>query len=165
MAAHRGDAATWWAVLGVALVFVQAILALGERGLQTVRAGLDTGGWIALVLLTAAFVYGEGIRALQRRWVPSVISRAGQLRGESSPLLRILAPLYAMALVGASPRALVRAWAGVAGITAAVLIVRALPDPWRGIIDLAVAAALCWGLGAILVGGSRILMRRDSGEG
>lgn len=159
MAASRGDAATVWAVAGVALIFIQAILSLGERGLQTVRAGLSTGEWIALVLLTVLFVWGEGIRALARRWVPFVMRRAASLRNETRLMPQLLAPLHAMALTHAPSRTLVRAWLGVAGIVAAVLIVRALPDPWRGLIDLAVAAALTCGLVAIAVQGARLFTR------
>ncbi len=43
-----------------------------------------------------------------------------------------------------------RAWLGVALIVLAVLVVRGMPTPWRGIVDAAVAAALSSGLCAIL---------------
>jgi hypothetical protein len=62
-----------------------------------------------------------------------------------------------MLLVGAPRPTLARAWLGVAGIVLAVLLVRALPDPWRGIIDLAVAAALAWGLLVLVRGAPRVL--------
>ena len=145
-----------WALVGVVLIFLDAVMQLGQRGIATVRAGLAPGEWIALALLTAAFVYGEGMRGLQRRWVPAVLRRVGQLGGERSPVYLLLAPLYAMLLIGAPPRTLRRAWTGVLAIVAAVLIVRSLPDPWRGMIDFAVAAALSWGLGAIVLGAVRL---------
>ena len=114
------------------------------------RGGLDPVEWVAFLLLAAAFVYGEGVRALGRRWVPAVVARAREL-GPQSPLWqRVLAPLYAMSLVGASRVVLARAWVGVALIVLAVLVVRALPDPWRGIVDGAVALALSWGLVVIV---------------
>lgn len=141
---------TAWALTGVALLFGYAVVRLGVRGVQTIMAGLEMGEWVALIVLTALFVWGEGIRALQRRYMPFVIERARRLPRERPGLHYVLAPLYAMALVGARPGLVVKAWAGTAAIAGAVVLVAALPPPWRGIVDFAVAAALTWGLGALL---------------
>ena len=54
-----------------------------------------------------------------------------------------------MSLIGASRAQVLRSWTMVAAILLAVLVVRTFPEPWRGIIDLSVAAALAWGLAAI----------------
>jgi hypothetical protein len=148
---RAGTAAVLWGLLGVGLLFLSAVLSLGARGSALIRSGLQPVEWLLLAAITAAFVYGEGVRALQRRYVPFLLRRLRQLRGERAPALhRVLAPLYAMALIAAPPRALVRAWAGLLAIVAAVLVVRALPEPWRGLIDTGVAAALAWGLVALL---------------
>jgi hypothetical protein len=144
-----------WALFGVALLFAVAIARLGARGLATVGAGLEPSAWLALLALTATFVYTEGIRALQRRWGPHMLRRTASLRTEPRLWVRLLAPLYALSLVAAPRRELARAWAGLFAITAAVLVVRALPEPWRGITDLAVALALTWGSVAIAVAAAR----------
>ena len=49
-----------------------------------------------MVLLTVTFVYGEGFRVLDRRWVPDMVERALRLRREGGVLLRLLAPLCAL---------------------------------------------------------------------
>jgi hypothetical protein len=139
-----------WAVLGVSSLFAFAAYRLADRGIAVIRDGLDGGEWIALVGLTVVFVYGEGFLALDRKWVPGLMRRARALGDQPSPLLRLLAPLYGLRLIGARPAVLLPSWLGTAAIVGAVLVVRALPDPWRGIIDFAVAAALAWGLVAIL---------------
>lgn len=159
-----GFAAVCWALLGVALTFAVSVARLTERGIATLRGGLDPAEWMGLAVLTALFVYGEGIRGLQRRWVPAVLRRVAELRAEPRAWLRLLAPLHAMMLVGAPRGTLWRAWAGVAAIGAAVLIVRSLPEPWRGITDFAVACALAWGLMAILAGAPRLLARREAAD-
>jgi len=142
----------------VLLLFVQAVGRLGMRGVDAMRAGLTAFQWLALAVLSAAFVYGEGVRALQRRWIPHLVDRLDRLPSE--PLAqRLLAPLYAMSLTGAPARTLLFAWSGVAGIVAAVLIVSRFPDPWRGIVDFAVAAALAWATVALLVLALRRLLR------
>lgn len=142
--------ASWWAVLGVAALFAGAVYRLGARGLETLQGGLGALEWAAAVVLTAVFVYGEGLVALDRRWIPKLFERARRLRGEDRILPRLLAPLYGLSLLGANPREVARGWGGALAIVGAVLVVRTLPDPWRGIVDLSVAAALAWGLSAIL---------------
>jgi hypothetical protein len=144
-----GAAAAAWALSGIAVLFLFAAVRLGSSGLATVRAGLGIGEWAALIVLTVLFVYGEGRRALQQRWVPRVIMRASDLRRQQGVLYRLLAPLYGLSLIGASPRNVLRAWCLSAAILVAVLVVRTFPEPWRGITDLAVASALVWGLAAM----------------
>ncbi|GMV05019.1 MAG: hypothetical protein AMXMBFR53_12990 [Gemmatimonadota bacterium] len=146
-----GLAAAAWAVGGVCLLFSMAVFRLGRRGLETLRGGLEPREWGALVLLTLLFVVGEGWGALQRKWVPRLVRRVSTLREGGSPIHRALAPLYGMSLIGAPRADLLRAWGGTAAIVAAVLLVRGFPEPWRGIVDLAVASALVWAVGAIAV--------------
>lgn len=156
-------AAVYWAVSGVLLVLLNATLQLGARAVAVLRTGLTPLQWLAFAALAALFLYGEGVRALQRRWVPHVLTRAAELAFERRLWVRLLAPAYAFSLVAAPRRSLLRAWAGVAAIITAVLIVRAFPEPWRGITDGAVALALAWGMGAILVQAPPVL-RGDGGE-
>ena len=157
---RRTTAITLWAVLGVAGILGRAVYALGGRGLATVREGLGPIQLALLLVLTAAFVYVEGVGALQARWVPKVVRRIDELRRGARRRDVLLAPLYAMGLVGGSTRTAVRSWAGVAAIVAAVLVVRSFPEPWRGIVDLAVAAALAWGTVALLIQALRAFRRR-----
>ncbi|MDX1648010.1 MAG: hypothetical protein R3304_12760 [Longimicrobiales bacterium] len=144
-----GAVVSGWAILGVAAIFAWAVYRLGGRGIGAIQEGLDWIEWTSLVLLTAGFVYGEGVRALDRKWVPSMVDRARRLR-EQSVILRILAPLYGLSLVGTDGRQILKGWLGTAAIVLAVLVIRTFPPPWRGIVDFAVAAALAWGLLAIL---------------
>lgn len=139
-----------WAVIGVSALFATATYRLGGRGVAVIRDGLGGWEWMALAGLTLAFVYGEGFLALDRKWVPGLMRRARELKDERSLLLRLLAPLYGLSLIGAPPSKLWPSWLGTLAIVCAVLVLRFLPDPWRGIIDFAVAAALAWGLVAIL---------------
>ena len=150
-----GTASAAWALTGVSLLFLFAVFRLGKRGLATLEAGLTPVEWTVLVFLAAAFVWGEGRGALQLRWVPRLVLRASALRGEGRLLHRVLAPLYGMSLVGAPAMSMVKAWGGTLAIITAVILVRSFPEPWSGIIDLAVASALIWGLGAIVVEGRR----------
>lgn len=146
----RELAAPAWAVFGVSALFASASYRLGERGVAVIRDGLGSWEWMTLAGLTLVFVYGEGFLALDRKWVPGLMRRARELRDERSLVLRLLAPLYGLSLIGAPPAKLAASWLGTLAIIGAILLIRGLPDPWRGIVDFAVAAALAWGLVAIL---------------
>lgn len=141
-----------WAYAGVVLLFANAVIRLGARGVAAMRSGLEPVEWTALIALTVVFVYGEGVRALQRRWVPHVFARIRKLRALPVVRYHVLGPLYAMSLVGAPRRTMLLAWTGVIGIVGAVIVVSRFADPWRGITDFAVSAALAWALGALLLG-------------
>lgn len=140
-----------WALIGLCIVFVNAIVRLGARALDTLAGGLTSGQWAFLVVLTLMFVYTEGIRGIQGRFAPRVAERLHELLRRRRLLWDVLAPLYLLSLVGAPPRTLVRAWAGVTAIVIAVMIVRMFAEPWRGITDFAVVTALGWGLVATIV--------------
>lgn len=148
---RRDFLAPAWALIGVGALFTSAVTRLGSRGVATVSEGLSAGQWVVLVLLTFVMVYGEGILALQRKWVPRFLGRSRAVRHESFGL-KILAPFYGLSLVGGSLKQLLRGWLSTTAIVAAVVIVRSFPEPWRGIVDFAVAAALAWGLITIVIG-------------
>lgn len=145
-----GMVAPAWAIVGVSTLFAWAVYRLGGRGIAVIREGLGGAEWLALIALTFALVYVEGIRALDRRWVPALMDRVRDLRRERSLTVRLLAPLYGLSLIGLPRARLVRGWLGTSAIVLAIVLVRLLPEPWRGIVDFAVAAALAWGLAAIL---------------
>jgi hypothetical protein len=139
-----------WAFAGVAATFAEAIYRLGIRALSTVASGLTAPEWCVFAVAVIAFAFFEGHRALARRFAPRVVARSFALRSPEVALaFKLLAPLYVLTLIGAERRELVRAWVAVLLIAAAVLAVRALPHPWRGIVDGAVAVALSWGLVAM----------------
>ena len=136
----------------IALSLLEAVIRLGHRAAVTISHGLDLHGWSAFVLLTAVMAYAEGYRALHLRFVPHVITRADEAGRAGGFVAFVLAPLYAMSLVGAPIATKLRAWAGVTGIVTAMHVVRALPFPWRGIVDGAVAVALAFGLASLAAG-------------
>jgi hypothetical protein len=138
----------------VAITLGEASLRLGARALATLHSGLNLQEYALFFLSVAAFGYGEGYRALHGRFVPHVIERAILLARSDKRGVRgyAIAALYVLCLVHAERRALVKAWISVALIVCAVVIVKALPEPYRGIIDAGVAVALAIGLGSLVSG-------------
>ncbi len=147
----RRIAVASWAVGFVALTLFEPVVRLGVRGLRTIEAGLSPTEWVALAIVVPTLWWAEGYRALQRRFVPHLVARAFEAAERLRGIAVLGAPLSALSLAWADRRAMARAWAGVAAITIAVLVVRRLPEHARGIVDLGVAVALGWGLAALVV--------------
>lgn len=110
------------------------------------------GGW------TAFNLYAEGYRAFQKRFSPRVVVRAAHLGANPTLLHVCLAPFYCMALFHATRRNRIIAWSTVLMVIGFILVLRHVPQPWRGIIDAGVVVALAWGATAILVFHIRALL-------
>ena len=57
--------------------------------------------------------------------------------------------MFCMGLIHATRRRLVSSWILAVAVLLIIIAVRALPPPWRGIVDLGVVVALAWGVGAL----------------
>lgn len=147
-----------WAVGGVLLLLVQALLRLTPIALE---AMFDIGLSPLETTLCAAWVvlnlYLEGYRGFQRRFVPRVVARAHYLATRLDPPTILLAPLFAMAYFHATKSARRAAFIVTGLVLLAITAVRGLPQPWRGIIDAGVVAGLGWGTLALLIAAARCL--------
>jgi hypothetical protein len=140
-----------WGVLGVLGLLGQASFRLGGRALEALESDLSGPQLATLVAWTVFNLYAEGYRAFQKRFSPRVVVRAFHLARFPQPLHVTLAPFYCMALLHAAKRERIVAWSTVVMIMGFILLLRHIPQPWRGIVDAGVVAALLWGAGAILV--------------
>ena len=107
--------------------------------------------WIAFTLIVLFMAYMEGYRAFQRAFSPRVAARARYLGDHPDLLHALLAPLFCMAYFHALKRRQIASLLVTAGIIVLVILVRLLPQPWRGIIDGGVVVGLAWGLLSLLV--------------
>src|SRR5690606_2841474 len=99
--------------------------------------------------------YAEGYRGFQMRFSPRVVARALHLARNPRPLHVVLAPLFCMSFFHATPRGRGAAWGVTLGVLAAILLIRYLPQPWRGIIDAGVVVGLAWGAWSLVVSAIR----------
>ncbi len=139
-----------WGVFGVLLLLTQAIVRLGSLALEAwhqpwtpIQAAVALG-WVVFN------AYGEGYRAFQKRFSPRVVARALYLAEHPKAAYVALAPLFCMAFFHASRRAQIIAWSTTTMVVTLIVIMRRIPQPWRGIVDLGVVVALIWGAGAIV---------------
>lgn len=147
-----------WGVVGVAATFVKAIVKLAPVAAEALcDEALGAGHWAFCVLWGAFCVYAEGYRAFQKHFCPRVVARAQCLARRPPALHAALAPAFCMALFHAPRRRLVGSWGVLFGVVALVVVVRALPQPWRGLVDAGVLVALAWGVLCLGYFGARAL--------
>ena len=135
-----------WGVFGVVAILVDAIVRVLPLALAPLAGGeLGFAGGLAYLLSVLALGYCEGYRGFARSFSPRVVARALATR-QAGGWLALAAPLVAMGLMHATRRRLIASWCLVAMIVAFILMLRVLPQPWRGAVDAGVVVGLSWGV-------------------
>ena len=141
-----GIAAALWGAVGVGALLVYAI----ARLLGFVAAGLEhSWQWphVAVAVGNGVFMaWSEGYRGFQLRFSPRSAARTKWLLHHPSVLRAALAPLFVMAYFAAPRRRRIGVYALTVGIVAAIVLIQALPQPWRAALDIGVVVGLGWGL-------------------
>lgn len=150
-----------WAILGVTLLLSQAMFRLSQIAWEALSSATMTGTQLAICAAwTVCNIYLEGYRGFHKRFVPRVVARAHYLALNPRQPAVIFAPLFAMAFFHSNRRAKAAAWGVSFAVIIAIVYVRTLPQPWRGIIDCGVVAGLLFGTFSLLGGA----LRRVRGE-
>jgi len=139
-----------WGVGGVVALLLQALVRLGPIAAEALGARLTLLQVAFAVVWVAFMAHAEGYRGFHLRFSPRVVARAHHLARHPRPLWVVFAPLFCMSLFGASRRGVWVARCVLAGVFALVLVVRALPQPWRGLVDAGVVVGLGIGLASLL---------------
>lgn len=153
MAMHRTirTAGALWGVIGVALLLASAIYRLTPVAVEALTSGLQWYHWVFLLLVLLFMAYAEGFQAFQHGFSPRVAARARYLRTDSNMLHALFAPLFCMAYFHTARRRRITSLSVTAGIIILIILVRLLPQPWRGIVDAGVVVGLAWGLIALVI--------------
>ncbi|MGA0805658.1 MAG: hypothetical protein ACO3PV_03970 [Pseudohongiellaceae bacterium] len=137
--------AYYWGITGVILLLASAIVRLTPRMLELRDIPLSGLQWLLLVLFVVFMLYSEGWKGFHLNFAPRVVARAAGLRSAPRPLLVLLAPLVCMGYLHATRKRQFISLLLTSSIIALVLLVRLLPQPWRGIIDTGVVLGLVSG--------------------
>jgi len=140
-----------WGVAGVLLLLGSAVYRLSFPALDAFSCDFIWYHWVSFALIAAFMAYAEGFRAFQQGFSPRVAARARYLRDNPRVSPVILAPLFCMGFFYATRRRQVTSIAVTAGIILLVILVRLLPQPWRGIIDAGVIIGLAWGVVSLFI--------------
>lgn len=138
--------AACWGALGLAGLLVFAVARL---------CGVIAVGWeapwhwqhFAVAAANGLFMmWSEGHRGFGQAFSPRCAARVKWLSERATVTRGMLAPFFVMAYFGAPRRRAVATWVLTAFIVIAIVVVHALPQPWRAVLDVGVVLGLCWGL-------------------
>ena len=146
-----GMAGAIWGVGGIILIVAASLYRIVPLGFSAYEYEFHTGHWILLWTWVPFMIWSEGYRGFHRSFSPMVAARARHLAEHPRLWHVLLAPVYCMGLMHATRRRLIASTILVVGIAVLVLLVRLLPQPWRGIIDLGVVVGLSIGLASMAV--------------
>ncbi len=140
-----------WGIGGVLLLLSSAVYRLAPLAINAFLDHFFWYHWMSLALIILFMSYAEGYRGFQQRFSPRVASRARYLKEHPKVFHVLLAPFFCMGYFHATKRRRIISISLTAGIVVLVLLVRLLPQPWRGIIDAGVVLGLIWGIVSLLV--------------
>ena len=142
--------AYYWGIGGVVLLIGSAVWRLSPHVFELQQHDLSVWQWLLLLAFTAFMLYSEGYKGFHLNFAPRVVVRARGLQDSGKPLLYLLAPLVCMGYLYATRKRQLTSFIITFAIVVLVLLVRLLPQPWRGIVDVGVVAGLGLGILSIL---------------
>lgn len=135
-----------WGVGGVFVILLNPVLRLGRVALEALEGPLGPEHWLIGGVWVAIMGYAEGYRGFHKQFAPRVVVRSLELANRPTWIPALFAPLTAMGLIHATRKRLIVSRSLLVGIVLIVVLVRQLPQPWRGVIDVGVVVGLGTGL-------------------
>lgn len=149
-----------WAVLGVVLFLLQAVGRLVGYTLEALPT-LTALQWGIVGVWVPFMIWSEGHRGFYKRFSPVAVKRALWLARNPAPVRVIFAPFFAMGFFSATRRRLITSWGLTAAIAVIVVVVKQVPQPWRGIVDSGVVVGLLYGTATVVIWAVRGLRGED----
>ncbi|MDH3733753.1 MAG: hypothetical protein OEU54_09475 [Gemmatimonadota bacterium] len=145
----RGAVVVVWGVGGIIAFVLLALVRIIPIGFSAYQHSFTTAQWALLWTWVPAMMWAEGYRGFHQSFSPMVAARAKYLAGNPKPLHLLLAPLFCLGFIHATPARRRATTVLTVGIAVLVFLVRMLEQPWRGIIDLGVVMGLSIGLASM----------------
>jgi hypothetical protein len=140
-----------WGLAGVFLLLGSAVYRLSGVAIAALSSDFLWYHWVFLLLCVLFMAYTEGYRAFQQKFSPRVAARAKYLKNHPNAFHALFGPFFCMGFFHSTKKRKITSISVTAGIIVLILLVRLLPQPWRGIIDLGVVVGLAWGLISLFV--------------
>ncbi len=138
-----------WGIGGVLLLLSFAIYRLAPMALALENSPMSQVHWFALLVSVTYMAYAEGYKGFHLGFAPRVVVRARYLADNPRLIHVLLAPLFCMGYIYATKKRQILSFALTMMIICFVLLVRLVPQPWRGILDAGVLAGLAFGIASI----------------
>lgn len=135
-----------WGVGAFVALLTTAVCRLSPLALASLDYDWQSRHYIVFLINFVMMAWCEGYRGFQLQFSPRFAARAAALYKEATPCQALLAPFILMCFLEAPRRRLIAAYLLASGVVVLVALYRALPQPWRGILDAGVVVGLVWGI-------------------
>ena len=139
-----------WGVGGVLLFLLFAIYRLAPMAFALQDASMGLIHWPLLLFSVTYMAYAEGYKGFHLGFAPRVVKRGLYLRENPRWVHIVFAPLFCMGYIHATKRRQISSLGLTGLIVCFVILVRLLPQPWRGILDAGVVTGLTIGCFSIM---------------
>lgn len=145
-----GVVAACWATVGLCGLLLFAIVRLAMVVAEGAEFSWDWRHWAVAAANAAFMAWSEGYRGFQLKFSPRSAARVKWLVHNASGLSTLLAPVFAMGYFNATRRRMVGVYGLTVFVVGAIVVVHALPQPWRAALDIGVVIGLAWGVASFL---------------
>lgn len=146
-----------WGLTGVIYLLSAAVLRVTPIVVEAVFKGLSLWQWVISLAWIAFMSYTEAYKGFQLAFSPRVGARVRWLSENPGLLRSLFAPFFCMGYFGANRKRTLVSIILTTSIFLIVVLVRSLPQPWRGIIDSGVVVGLGWGVLTVVWYGTQAL--------
>ena len=150
-----GKITSLWGLLVVFIVLADAATRLSRHIFDAWGYDWTILQWTVFIINVIFMAFAEGYRGFQLSFVPRTVARAMYLRENPNTVNGLLAPLFCVGYFRAAKRTRHVIWIGTVLIVVAVILIRQVPQPWRGIADAGVVIGLSWGCVSLVLIGTR----------
>lgn len=139
-----------WGIGGIILLLLFAIYRLAPLALALESFPMTVLHWIALIFSVIYMAYAEGYKGFHLGFAPRAVLRAIYLKEHPKAAHVLMAPIFCMGFIYSTRKRQFLSIALTLMIVCFIMLVRLLPQPWRGILDAGVVVGLSIGVISIL---------------
>lgn len=152
-----------WGFGGVVALVVFALYRLIPLAGGMFEHELTFWHWLIFVAWTTYMGYSEGYKGFQKQFSPRVVARTQYLKRQARLCWYkvLLAPFFTAGYFGTTKRRKIVTYSLTIGIIILIIIIRFIPQPWRGILDGGVVFGLSYGLVTLIYWGYMGLKSRQ----
>ena len=140
-----------WGIVGLSFILIRGLFSVLPPAVALQDETFTGIHWIGLVISLIFMGYAEGYKGFQLKFSPRVAARALYLRAHPTLVRVVFAPLFCMGFFHATRKRKIIAYAVTTMVVLLIVVVRQLPQPWRGIVDVGVLFGLGWGLVSVWI--------------
>lgn len=142
-----------WGILGVVAILAFALCRVLAPAISINYLDLTGVQQFIMIPYLMAMMGIKGYLAFQRTFAPRIAARAKYLVSTDRIMPLVLAPLFCFGFFMTYRKRMIVSYGILLFVVMVVLIMRHVPQPWRGMVDLGVVAGLSWGITSVVVYG------------